>query len=303
MKVVFLGTPEFASTILDGIKNNYEVVLVISQPNRVKKKNEYINTPVAEYAKLNNLKLLQPEHIKDIFDELKNINADILITAAYGQYIPSSILNLFKYKLNVHASLLPKRRGGAPIQRALLEGDRVTGVTIMEMAKGLDTGKMYSFEEYEILEEDNSTSLFSKLAIIGKDLLIKSLPDILSGKNQGIEQNESDATFSSNIMPDEEKIDLCDTTFNIINRIRALSYTPGAYILVNNNKIKIFKAHEVENNSTLKPGTVLNTKKEIIIKTKDSAISLDLIQAPGKKMLSGKDFSNGQKIFNIGDEL
>lgn len=303
MKIVFLGTPEFASTILDGLNQKYEIELVISQPNRVKKKNQYINTAVAEYAINNNLRLLQPENIKDIKSELEKLESNILITAAYGQYIPSSILNLFKYKLNVHASLLPKRRGGAPIQRSLMEGDSITGVTIMEMTKGLDQGKIYGVREYNILEDDNNTSLFSKLAIIGKDLLLDLIEDIVNDKNKGIPQDDSKATYSKNIDASEEIIDLNNKSIDIINQIRGLSYTPGAYIKINDIKLKVYKAHIIENNSTNAPGTILNIKKEIIIKTKDSAISLDLVQMPGKNMISGKDFCNGQKIFNIGDVI
>lgn len=303
MKIVFLGTPEFASTILEGLNQKYEIELVISQPNRVKKKNQYINTAVAEYAINNNLRLLQPENIKDIKSELEKLESNVLITAAYGQYIPSSILNLFKYKLNVHASLLPKRRGGAPIQRSLMEGDSITGVTIMEMTKGLDQGKIYGYKEYKILDDDNNTSLFSKLSIIGKDLLLDLIEDIVNDKNIGIPQDDSKATYSKNIDASEEIIDLNNKSIDIINQIRGLSYTPGAYIKINDIKLKVYKAHIIEDNSTNVPGTILNIKKEIVIKTKDSAISLDLVQMPGKNMISGKDFSNGQKIFNINDVI
>ena len=166
MKIIFLGTPEFAVGILDSLNKKYEIALVISQPNRMKKKNQIIETPVAKFANENNLKLIQPESIKDYADEIISYNADVLITAAYGQYIPSKILNAFKYKLNVHGSLLPKHRGGAPIQRALMEGDEYTGVTIMEMAKKLDAGKMYAKQVYKIENDDNSSSLFKKLSVI-----------------------------------------------------------------------------------------------------------------------------------------
>ena len=155
MKIVFLGTPSFAVPILKGLHEHYEIALVISQPNRVKKKGVFLDTPVASMAKELGLPLIQPESIKDIFQEIEALHADTLITAAYGQYIPSKILNLFKVKVNVHGSLLPKHRGGAPIQRCLMEGDSITGVTIMEMAKKLDGGKIYSMEEYKIENNKN----------------------------------------------------------------------------------------------------------------------------------------------------
>ena len=153
MKIVFMGTPEFAVPILEKLNELYEIKLVISQPNRVKKKNVFIDTPVAKIAKELNLNLIQPENIKDEYEYIKNIDADLLISAAYGQYVPTKILNLFKKCINVHASILPKHRGGAPIQRCLIEGDKLTGVTIMEMTKKLDAGKIYAIKEYEIKDD------------------------------------------------------------------------------------------------------------------------------------------------------
>ena len=301
MKIVFLGTPEFAVPILDELNKKYEIALVISQPNRAKKKNQIIDTPVAAYAKENNLNLIQPENIKDSYDEIIKYNADIMITAAYGQYIPSKILKSFKYALNVHGSLLPYHRGGAPIQRCLMEGDEYTGVCIMEMAKKLDAGKVFAKTVYKILDDDNSTSLFNKLSILGKDLLIEALPDIISGKNQGEAQDESKATYSQNIDKSEEEIKIDSNAKDIINKIRGLAYDPGAYLNVNGVKLKIFKAKISNLNSNLKPGTVINTKKGITIMTKDFPIDLLEVQMPGKNRISAKDFSNGQKIFIEGN--
>lgn len=301
MKIIFLGTPEFAVPILKGLNSKYEVVLVISQPNRVKKKGVLLDTPVAKAAKELNLPLIQPEAIKDMKDEILAKGADALITAAYGQYIPSSILNGFKIKLNVHGSLLPYHRGGAPIQRALMEGDEYTGVTIMEMAKKLDAGKIYSMEKYKIEDDDNSSTLFEKLSIIGKDLLLNTIEDVYSGKNLGIPQDEAKATYSANILPEEEVINLDMESTKIVNQIKGLAMEPGAYILVNDIKLKVFKASIVEYSGNEVPGTILSIKKGITIKTKDKAISLDSVLMPGKKIVSGKDFSNGQKIFNVGD--
>jgi methionyl-tRNA formyltransferase len=303
MKIVFLGTPEFAVPILDALNKKYEVLLVVSQPNRAKKKNQIIETPVAKYAKENNLELFQPESIKDEADKIINLGADIMITAAYGQYIPSKILNAFKYKLNVHGSLLPKHRGGAPIQRCLMEGDEYTGVCIMEMAKKLDAGKVYSKAVYKIEASDNSTSLFNKLSILGRDLLIESLPDIVSGKNQGEAQDDTLATYSPNIDKTEEEININSNARDIINKIRGLADEPGAYINVNGTKLKIYKAEISNQTSNLKAGTILSTKKGITIMTKDFPINLLEVQMPGKNRISAKDFSNGQKIFVEGNVI
>lgn len=303
MKIVFMGTPDFAVPILKALNEKYEVVLAVSQPNRVKKKGVLLPTPVAECAQTLGIEVFQPEKIKDDYQLIIDKEADVLITAAYGQYIPSKILNSFKYCLNVHGSLLPKHRGGAPIQRCLINGDEKTGVCIMEMTKKLDAGRVFAVAEYDILEDDNNSSLFEKLSIIGRDLLMESIEEIYSGVNKGVLQDEALATYSPNISPAEEVIDLNNTSKSIVNQIRGLSYEPGAYLLINDIKLKVFKAKEVECSSDALPGTVLDTKKKIVLKTKDSAIELLEVLYPGKKILSGRDFSNGQKIFVVGNIL
>ncbi len=303
MRIVFMGTPEFACNVLSGLNDKYEIALVISQPNREKKKGALIPTPVANLATELGLKLIQPEKIADAFSDILEAKADVLVSAAYGQYIPSKILNLFKYKINVHGSLLPLHRGGAPIQRCLINGDTKTGVTIMEMAKGLDTGKIYSMAEYQIEDDDNSTTLFEKLSVIGRDLLLNTIEDIVSDKNLGIPQDDSKSTYSKNIEKEEELIKLNNTSKNIVNQIRGLAMTPGAYINVSNINLKVYKASIREYSGNELPGTILSIKKEILIKTKDGAISLELVQMPGKKIITGKEFSNGQKLFTVGQVL
>ncbi len=303
MRIVFMGTPEFACNVLSGLNDKYEIALVISQPNREKKKGVLIPTPVAGLATDLGLKLIQPEKIADAYSDILEAKADVLVSAAYGQYIPSKILNLFKYKINVHGSLLPLHRGGAPIQRCLINGDTKTGVTIMEMAKGLDTGKIYSMAEYQIEDDDNSTTLFEKLSIIGRDLLLNTIEDIVNDKNLGIPQDDSKSTYSKNIEKEEELIKLNNTSKNIVNQIRGLAMTPGAYINVSNINLKVYKASIREYSGNELPGTILSIKKEILIKTKDSAISLELVQMPGKKIITGKEFSNGQKLFTVGQVL
>lgn len=303
MRIVFMGTPEFACNVLSGLNDKYEIALVISQPNREKKKGALIPTPVAGLSAELGLKLIQPEKIADAYSDILEAKADVLVSAAYGQYIPSKILNLFKYKINVHGSLLPLHRGGAPIQRCLINGDTKTGVTIMEMAKGLDTGKIYSMAEYQIEDDDNSTTLFEKLSVIGRDLLLNTIEDIVNDKNLGIPQDDSKSTYSKNIEKEEELIKLNNTSKNIVNQIRGLAMTPGAYINVSNINLKVYKASIREYSGNELPGTILSIKKEILIKTKDGAISLELVQMPGKKIITGKEFSNGQKLFTVGQVL
>ncbi len=301
MKIVFMGTPSFAVPTLEALNEKFNVVLVVSQPDRAKKKNQLVMTPVHECAQRLGLNIIQPESIKDSYEVIKSYNADVLVSAAYGQYIPSKILGLFKYTLNVHGSLLPKHRGGAPIQRCLINGDTKTGITIIEMAKKLDAGKMYAKAEYEILDTDNNTTLFEKLSIIGRDLLLDTILDVYNGVNTGEKQDEALATFSSNITPEEEIISFNDKAINIFNKVRGLANEPGAYILFNDTKLKVFEAKVVDDNSDALPGTVLCIKKKIIIKALDNAVELTRVLMPGKKIISGAEFSNGQKLFNLGD--
>ena len=173
----------------------------------------------------------------------------------------------------------------------------------MEMTKKLDAGKVFAVAEYEILPEDNNSSLFDKLSILGRDLLMTSIDDIYNGKNKGVLQNDCEATYSPNISPDEEIIDLNRSSDEIVNQIRGLSYEPGAYLKIDDIKLKVFKAQKIDYEGNELPGAVLDTKKKIVLKTKDSAIELLEVLYPGKKILSGKDFSNGQKIFVVGNIL
>lgn len=300
MKIVFMGTPEFAVPVLKSLHEKYEVVLAVSQPNRVKKKGVFVDTPVAAAAKALGIGLIQPEKIKDAVTAILDISADVLVTAAYGQYLPSRLLNGFKACINVHASLLPKHRGGAPIQRCLMNGDTKTGVSIMQMTKQLDAGRVYAMAEYSITSEDTASSLFEKLSLLGRDLLMENISDIYTGKNLGIPQNEPEATYSPNIRPEEERIDLSRPADVILHQIRGLCYEPGAYLEVNGIKLKVFRAERVDWQGDELPGTVLTVKKRIVLKVLDAAIELTEVLMPGKKILSGRDFSNGQKIFTEG---
>lgn len=302
MKIIFMGTPNFAVPSLEALNEKYEVVLVVSQPAKPEgRKGILKNPPVALKALELGIQLFQPEHIKNEYEYFKNIKADMIVTAAYGQFIPTKILNLYKKCINVHGSLLPHHRGGAPIQRAIINGDKKTGVTIMEMVKKMDAGRMYASSEIPILDSDNNSSLFEKLAIIGKNLLMENIEDIYNGKNEGIMQNEEEATISPNIAPEEEKIDFNIDARKVFNLIRGLSDEPGAYCEYNGQRIKIYKASIEKNDSDASPGTIINIKKSLIVKCKTDAISILELQIPGKKRMNVKDFLNGQKLLNLND--
>lgn len=297
MKIVFMGTPEFAVPILEALHERYEVVLVVSQPNRIKKKNEIVETPVCASAKRLGLTVFQPEKLKDSYEPLVETKADILVTAAYGQYVPSKILNLFQKTLNVHGSLLPAYRGGAPIQRAIMNGEKVTGITIIEMAKKLDAGKMYAKKECAILDTDNSKALFEKLSIIGRDLLLEVIENVYLGKLEGLEQDEALVSYAPNLSKEEEKIDFNKPAYLVARHIQGLSLDPGAYFMFHNLNFKVLKATAVKDDSNALPGTILSLKKKFLVKTLEGAVELDWIIAPGKKMLDVKSFVNGQKFF------
>lgn len=302
MKIIFMGTPNFAVPSLEALNEKYEVVLVVSQPAKPEgRKGILKNPPVALKALELGIQLFQPEHIKNEYEYFKNIKADMIVTAAYGQFIPTKILNLYKKCINVHGSLLPHHRGGAPIQRAIINGDKKTGVTIMEMVKKMDAGRMYASSEIPILDSDNNSSLFEKLAIIGKNLLMENIEDIYNGKNEGIMQNEEEATISPNIAPEEEKINFNIDARKVFNLIRGLSDEPGAYCEYNGQRIKIYKASIEKNDSDASPGTIINIKKSLIVKCKTDAISILELQIPGKKRMNVKDFLNGQKLINLND--
>lgn len=302
MKIIFMGTPNFAVPSLEALNEKYEVVLVVSQPAKPEgRKGILKNPPVALKALELGIQVFQPEHIKNEYEYFKNIKADMIVTAAYGQFIPTKILNLYKKCINVHGSLLPHHRGGAPIQRAIINGDKKTGVTIMEMVKKMDAGRMYASSEIPILDSDNNSSLFEKLAIIGKNLLMENIEDIYNGKNDGIMQNEKEATISPNIAPEEEKINFNIDARKVFNLIRGLSDEPGAYCEYNGQRIKIYKASIEKNDSDAAPGTIINIKKSLIVKCKTDAISILELQIPGKKRMNVKDFLNGQKLLNLND--
>ncbi len=302
MKIIFMGTPNFAVPSLEALNEKYEVVLVVSQPAKPEgRKGILKNPPVVLKALELGIQLFQPEHIKNEYEYFKNIKADMIVTAAYGQFIPTKILNLYKKCINVHGSLLPHHRGGAPIQRAIINGDKKTGVTIMEMVKKMDAGRMYASSEIPILDSDNNSSLFEKLAIIGKNLLMENIEDIYNGKNEGIMQNEEEATISPNIAPEEEKINFNIDARKVFNLIRGLSDEPGAYCEYNGQRIKIYKASIEKNDSDASPGTIINIKKSLIVKCKTDAISILELQIPGKKRMNVKDFLNGQKLLNLND--
>ena len=306
-KIVFMGTPKFAVPVLEMLIEKYGVDLVITQPDKkVGRKKVLTAPPVKILAEEKGIRVLQPEKIsgdKDVLAELKELNPDIIITAAYGQLVPESILEIPKYKcINVHGSLLPKLRGGAPIQYSILEDHGKTGITIMYMVKKLDAGDMISKVEVDILDSDNYESLHDKLSIAGRDLLKETLPNIFTGNIAPEKQDDSLATFARNILREDEKIDWNKSARQIFNQIRALDPTPGAFTYLDENVLKIWNSEVVdleENFSSKKVGTIIKQDKKHIylLCGENTVLKVKELQISGKKRMPVVNFLSNKKDY------
>lgn len=298
VRAVFMGTPDFAVPILASLIEKINVVMVVSQPDREKdRKGNTIYSPCKELALANGIEVYQPLKIREEYQKVLDQKPDIIITAAYGQIIPTEILDYPKYGcINVHGSLLPKLRGGAPIHHAIMNGDKEAGVTIMYMAQKMDAGDIISQRKVDIPDDMTLDELYSKLSLLGRDLLVDTLPSVIEGTNNRIKQNEDEVTFGYNITKEEEKINFNDTSVNIHNKIRGLSSIPGAYGILNNKRIKIYKSIKTDILSKEKPGTIININSDgIFVATSDYVIRLIDIKLEGKKRCLVKDFINGIK--------
>ena len=298
IRIVFMGTPSFAVPILEEVIKKYNVVMVVSQPDREKdRKGNIIYSPCKQLALDNNIEVFQPIKIKDEYQKILDIKPDIIITAAYGQIIPSIILDYPKYGcINVHGSLLPKLRGGAPVHHAIINGDKVAGVTIMYMDKKMDSGDIISQASTDIGDDTTLDELYSRLSYMGRDLLMDTLPSIFNGTNKRIKQNEEEVTYGLNITKEEEKINFNNSINDIHNRIRGLSSIPGAYAILNGKRMKIYKSIKTNILSNNKAGVIVKIDSDgIYVTTNDYIIRLIDIKLEGKKRCLVKDFINGIK--------
>lgn len=298
IKVIFMGTPIFASIILDELIKKYNVIMVVCQPDREKdRKGNIIYSPCKKLAIENNIQVFQPLKIRDEYQKILDMNPDIIITAAYGQIIPDIVLNYPKYgAINVHGSLLPKLRGGAPIHHAIINGDKEIGVTIMYMDKRMDAGDIISQRAIPLTNDMTLDIAYEKLAIIGRDLLIETIPSIINGTNNRIHQDENEVTFGYNITKEEEKINFDDTSMNVYNKIRGLSSVPGAYAIINNKRMKVYSSTISDIKSKNLPGVIEDIRNDgIYVNTKDYIIKLTDIKLEGKKRCQVHEFINGIK--------
>lgn len=299
-----MGTPLFAVKVLEGlIENNYDIVGVVSQPDKeIGRKKVLTPTPVKELALKHNIKVFQPIKIREDYNDILALEPDIIITCAYGQIIPKEILDYPRLGcINVHGSLLPKLRGGAPIQRAIINGDSKTGITIMYMDQKMDNGDIISKEEVTIEDNDDLESLSDKLSTVGRDLLLKTLPSIIDGVNSRIKQNEDEVSFAYNITREEEHLDFNDTSLNIYNKIRGLSPAPSTYVILDGEEMKIYHSKISDKIYPDKRiGEIVNLYKNGIgVKTSDGEIILTDLKPFGKKRMDGASYINGLHDKNL----
>lgn len=303
-----MGTPDFSTKVLEMLIAKEDVIAVVTQPDRpVGRKRVMTPPPVKEVALQNGIEVYQPEKISQSEDlqTLIDLKPDLIVTAAFGQILPKALLDAPRLgAINVHASLLPKYRGGAPIHQAIIDGEKETGVTIMYMAPKLDAGDIISQQAIDIEANDDVGSMHDKLSFLGADLLAKTLPDIINGTNERIEQNEEEATFASNISREDERIDWSKSAQDIYNHIRGLSPWPVAYTKLDDKNMKLYQAHIVEGKEG-KPGEIIETtKKAIIVGTGSSdVIALTDIQLSGKKRMPTANFLSGYQDDLVGKEL
>ena len=305
LKVVFMGTPEFSVPVLKMLIENTNVIGVVTQPDKVVGRSKELSfPPIKKVALDNKILVLQPSNIKNEFDEIIKLNPDIIITCAYGQIVPKVLLDYPKYKcINVHASLLPKLRGGAPIHHAIIDGYSKTGITIMYMDVGMDTGDIISCEETAIHDSDTLETLHDRLSKIGAKLLLETLPSIVQGENKRIKQNEEEVTYGYNIKREEELINFSKNKREIFNQIRGLNPIPSAYALLNNKTLKIYDVELMDDNNfqDKKNGEiVILDKNGLYIKVKNGLIKVKSLKFEGKKKMSVQDFVNGNKDNLVG---
>lgn len=309
LKIIFMGTTSFGVPALEKlVSSGHEVVAAVCQPDRPNKRGKKVEIlPLKATALELDIPVLQPEKVKnpEFVAQLKTFQADVFIVAAYGQILSAEILEIPRYgALNIHGSLLPKYRGAAPIQRAIIDGEKKSGVTIMQMSEGMDTGDMISKAECPITETTTFETLHDALSLLGADLLINTLENLIDGKVKPVPQNESEATYADKIQKDTGHINWNENGSKIRSLINGTDPHPGAYTFNQEEKIKCFSPEQLIWEGSETPGTVLtaNDKEGLIIKTKDGALKIGAVQTPGKKRMASIVFLRG-KAMEIGTVL
>jgi len=308
LKTIFMGTPEFAIPSLKVVSQNTDLKLIFTKEDkRNARGNKIIYSPVKQFGLDNDIEVIQPKRMKDeeVIDKIKEVNPDLIVVVAYGKILPKEIIDIPKYGIiNVHSSLLPKYRGASPIHSAILNGDKESGVSIMYIEEGLDSGDVILKETCEITEDDTLGTLHDRLKELGAIGLEKALKLIEVGEVKVEKQDDSKATFVKPITKEQAKIDWNNTKEVIFNQIRGLNPFPGAYTHNEKNEnIKIYKSEKLEKEYDGENGTVVEmTKKGPVVKVANGALRLLEIKFEGKKLQSGADIVNGRKMA-VGEKL
>ncbi len=300
MKVLFMGTPQFAADSLSALmESDHTVVGVVTQPDRALKRGKTEVGAVKRLAEKYGLPVFQPVKIRTEYEKLRKFSADIAVTAAYGQILDKAVLDSFPNGvINVHASLLPKYRGASPIQAAIAAGETETGVTIMRTELGLDTGDILSFVSTPIYKSETAGELTARLGKLGAELLVKTLDQFFEIKP--IKQDDDKAIHCRTISKFEQYINFDDSAIAVVNRIRSLSPAPCAKTIIGGEVYKIYSASVCERMYGVVPGEIVACDKQLIIACGDGAVSINAIQAPGKRAMDIADFLRGNK-FEVGE--
>lgn len=297
-RIIFMGTPSFAEIVLRKIvEANYNVVAVVTQPDRkVGRKQILTFSEVKKYALSQNILLLQPERISSNLLQLQELQPDLIITCAYGQFLPQAILELPKIRcINIHASLLPKLRGGAPIHHAIIQGHKKTGISIMEMARAMDGGPVAYQQEITISNDDNVLTLHDKLATLAGDMIVEFLPEILNNQAQFLPQDESLASYAYNISAEDEFVSFQDEYQKIYNQIRGLIPWPVGYGLIEDIKVKLHQVAASNEITNAADGTILPGNQDgIKVVVSNQVLLLKEVQFAGKRRISAQEFYFGQ---------
>lgn len=306
--IVFMGTPQFAVPVLQGLLDQpeYDVQAVLTQPDhRVGRKHVLTPSPVKQLAVDNNIKVLQPAKLNKSpeMDEIIALQPDLLITAAYGQFLPSKLLAAAKIAaVNVHGSLLPKYRGGAPVQYSIINGDAETGISIMYMVKQMDAGDVLAQRAIPIEEDDDNGTMFDKLSILGRDLLLETLPKLVDGTATATPQDESQVVFSPNISTAQERIDYRLPADQIDNKVRGLRPAPLGNMVIDGLRTKIYDVTPLDEKTNLQPGQVVRaTKHQLVLAAGDgTTYQINRLKPAGKQAMDITAYLNGHQDLTEG---
>lgn len=307
VKIVFMGTPDFSVPILRQlVMDGYELQAVVTQPDKPQGRKKIIKpTPVKEEALRHQIPVYQPRKLREEYEEIIQLKPDLIVTAAYGQILPKAVLEAPKYGcINVHASLLPEYRGGAPIHQCIIDGKKETGVTIMYMVEKLDAGDILTQVVVPIEEDDTVGTMHDKLSAAGAKLLSQTIPDLIEGKIRPVKQDDEKATFASNISREQEKIDWGKDGEDIYNQIRGLNPWPVAYTSLNGKPLKIWQGLKVKRKEPMEPGTIVEIQNDgfVVASGNKTAILVTELQPAGKKRMAAKQFLQGANL-SIGTKL